>query len=90
MTTAKSGQPAHLGEIQFSGLDAEMSRLAAVSGPAAAFRQLASPDLRFYRDRSLPVIGRDRSLALLPAAPAADWDTLMRTPDYLRALALIP
>ena len=31
-----------------------------------------------------------RRLALLPAAPAADWDTLMRTPDYLRALALIP
>ena len=29
-------------------------------------------------------------VALLPAAPAADWDTLMRTPDYLRALALIP
>ena len=31
-----------------------------------------------------------RRLALLPAAPAADWDTLMRTADYLRALALIP
>ena len=31
-----------------------------------------------------------RRLALLPAAPAADWDPLMRTPDYLRALALIP
>ena len=31
-----------------------------------------------------------RRLALLPAAPAADWDTLMRTPDYLRALTLIP
>ena len=31
-----------------------------------------------------------RRLALLPAAQAADWDTLMRTPDYLRALALIP
>ena len=31
-----------------------------------------------------------RRLALLPAAPAADWDTLMRTPDNLRALALIP
>lgn len=31
-----------------------------------------------------------RRVALLPAAPAADWDTLMRTPDYLRALALIP
>ena len=31
-----------------------------------------------------------RRLALLPAAPTADWDTLMRTPDYLRALALIP
>lgn len=31
-----------------------------------------------------------RRLALLPAAPAADWDTMMRTPDYLRALALIP
>ena len=31
-----------------------------------------------------------RRLALLPAAPAADWDTLMRTPDYLRALVLIP
>ena len=31
-----------------------------------------------------------RRLALLPAAPAADWDTLMRTPDYLRALAQIP
>ena len=31
-----------------------------------------------------------RRLALLLAAPAADWDTLMRTPDYLRALALIP
>ncbi|HNR39329.1 MAG TPA: nuclear transport factor 2 family protein [Acidobacteriota bacterium] len=71
VTTAKSGQPAHLGEIPFSDLDAEISRLAAVSGPAAAFRQLASPDLRFYRDRALPVIGRDRSLALLPAAPAA-------------------
>ncbi len=31
-----------------------------------------------------------RRLALLPAAPAADWGPLMRTPDYLRALALIP
>ena len=31
-----------------------------------------------------------RRLALLPAAPAADWSPLMRTPDYLRALALIP
>ena len=31
-----------------------------------------------------------RRLALLPAAPAADWDILMRTPDYLRALTLIP
>ena len=31
-----------------------------------------------------------RRLALLPSAPTADWDTLMRTPDYLRALALIP
>ena len=31
-----------------------------------------------------------RRLALLPAAPAADWGSLMRTPDYLRALALIP
>jgi len=31
-----------------------------------------------------------RRLALLHAAPAADWGPLMRTPDYLRALALIP
>ncbi|HQF86747.1 MAG TPA: DUF4440 domain-containing protein [Acidobacteriota bacterium] len=71
VTVAGSGQPVHPDEIPFSGLDAEMSRLAAGSGPAAAFRQLASADLRFYRDRTLPVIGRDKSLALLPAAPAA-------------------
>ncbi len=31
-----------------------------------------------------------RRLALLPAHAAPDWDTLMRSPDYLRALALIP
>ncbi|QTD43847.1 beta-N-acetylhexosaminidase [Ottowia testudinis] len=31
-----------------------------------------------------------RRLALLPATSALDWDTLMRTPDYLRALALVP
>jgi len=71
VAVAKSGRPIHPGQIPFSGLDAEMSRLAAGSGPAAAFRQLASADLRFYRDRTLPVIGRDKSLALLPAAPAA-------------------
>ena len=31
-----------------------------------------------------------RRLALLPAHDAPDWDTLMRSPDYLRALALVP
>lgn len=31
-----------------------------------------------------------RRLALLPAWPAPDWDTLMRQPEYLRALALLP
>ena len=35
-------------------------------------------------------VSEARRLALLPAAPAADWGPLMRTPDYLRALALIP
>jgi beta-N-acetylhexosaminidase len=31
-----------------------------------------------------------RRLALLPAAPALPWDTLMAHPDYMRALDLIP
>ena len=31
-----------------------------------------------------------RRRALLPARPAPDWDTLMRQPDYLHALALLP
>ncbi len=31
-----------------------------------------------------------RRLALLPRQPAPDWGTLMRSPDYLHALALLP
>lgn len=31
-----------------------------------------------------------RRRQLLPAAPARDWDTLMRTPAYLQALSLVP
>ncbi len=31
-----------------------------------------------------------RRLALLPSAPASDWDTLMRSHDYMHALALLP
>ena len=31
-----------------------------------------------------------RRCALLPSAPAPDWDALMRSPDYLQALALVP
>jgi beta-N-acetylhexosaminidase len=31
-----------------------------------------------------------RRLALLPAAPALPWDTLMAHPDYMRALDLLP
>lgn len=31
-----------------------------------------------------------RRLALLPRHAAPDWDTLMRSPDYLHALALLP
>ena len=31
-----------------------------------------------------------RRLALLPASPALDWDALMRHPDYVRALDLLP
>ncbi len=31
-----------------------------------------------------------RRTALLPAAPSPDWDTLMRSPEYLQALALVP
>jgi beta-N-acetylhexosaminidase len=31
-----------------------------------------------------------RRLALLPAAPAVPWDTLMAQPDYMRALDLLP
>lgn len=31
-----------------------------------------------------------RRLALLPRGPAPDWDALMRSPDYLRALDLLP
>ncbi len=32
----------------------------------------------------------ERRLALLPRQPALPWDELMRSPDYLHALALIP
>lgn len=31
-----------------------------------------------------------RRLALLPASPAPDWDSLMRSPEYVQALALVP
>ena len=31
-----------------------------------------------------------RRTALLPVAPALDWDALMRSPEYLQALALVP
>lgn len=31
-----------------------------------------------------------RRLALLPPAPSPDWDTLMRSHDYMHALALLP
>ena len=34
--------------------------------------------------------GEARRTALLPVAPAPDWDTLMRSPAYLEALALLP
>jgi beta-N-acetylhexosaminidase len=31
-----------------------------------------------------------RRSALLPTSPALDWDSLMQTPAYLQALALLP
>ena len=34
--------------------------------------------------------GEARRLALLPASAAPDWDSLMRSPEYLQAMALLP
>ncbi|MES2787185.1 MAG: beta-N-acetylhexosaminidase [Pseudomonadota bacterium] len=31
-----------------------------------------------------------RRLSLLPSKPALDWDTLMRSPEYIHALSLLP
>ncbi len=31
-----------------------------------------------------------RRLALLPTSPAPDWESLMRSPEYLQAMALLP
>ena len=47
----------------------------AISVPPVRLRQAAS---------------EARRSALLPTSPALDWDSLMQTPAYLQALALLP
>ena len=35
-------------------------------------------------------VSEQRRLALLPSATARDWESLVRSPDYMRALDLLP
>jgi beta-N-acetylhexosaminidase len=35
-------------------------------------------------------VSEERRLALLPSATARDWESLVRSADYMRALDLLP
>jgi ketosteroid isomerase-like protein len=52
--------------------DREFSAASATRGARAAFADYAAPDVRVYRDGSLPFVGREAATAALPA-PATVW-----------------